>query len=263
MERYVNVKTQKWFIEKSSQMDEFRLFIFHHAGGAATYYMPMFKYFPENFGIYLVQLPGREYRINDKFYVTLNTMIDDLVEVIKPYLDKPFAFFGHSMGAMIAFELTHKLKETYGKIPRHLFLSSMCAPHLEKKSNYQSISDQQLLSDVFDLGGMNLEASKDKKLMNLILPILRNDLQLCDDYYCCSREPLNIPVTILGGHDDKVVNACDLLEWDKYFKNVFNVCIFKGNHFYFKDDFPLLVTTVMKMLRLRNENEENGGRSNE
>lgn len=247
MKSYSNLKTHKWFIEKKTQADEYRVFVFHHAGGGASYYMPMLKYFSENVSVYLVQLPGREYRINDRPYNFLNPLLDDLIEAMKPYLDKPFVFLGHSMGAMIAFELVHKLRDTYGLTPKHLFLSSKCAPHMEKKYKYQNLSDNQLVLKLFDFGGMDIELAKENKLMKMILPILRKDIQLCDDYQCCRSEVLDVPVTILGGNEDQDVNLSDLVEWDKYFNNEFNVCIFKGNHFYFKDDYSLLVSTIMKM----------------
>lgn len=256
MERVSNVKIQTWFIEKKSQADEERLFIFHHAGGGATYYMPILKGLGDCFSIYIVQLPGREYRIKDDTYEDLELLLGDLTEALLPYLDKPFIFWGHSMGAMISFELTHRLKDSYGIAPRHLFLSSICAPHLSKQNNYQSMPDHQLLSKVFDLGGTDADVTKDNKLMAMILPTLRKDLQLCDSYKCQRSEALDVPVTILGGHEDKVVGIGDLLEWDRYFKNTFEVCVFKGNHFYFRDDFPLLAATIRKAIGDDGENRE-------
>ncbi|MDR2023788.1 MAG: alpha/beta fold hydrolase [Hungatella sp.] len=249
MEKIMNGKAHPWFIHKASKIDEFRLFIFHHAGGGATYYMPMLDQLSDGISVYIMQLPGRENRISDDMYDDLNHLIDDLTDILLPYLDKPFAFFGHSMGAMISFELTHILKKSYGISPEHLFLSSMCAPHLTKKINVKSLSDEQLLLKVFDLGGTGTEISRDQKLVSLILPTLRKDIKLCDDYYCNSAEALNVPVTILGGHQDTAVLIGDLLEWDRYFKNAFHVCLFKGNHFYFREDYSMLASTIIKTIK--------------
>ena len=251
-----NVKIHPWFIHKLSQIDETRLFIFHHAGGGATYYMPMIEQFSDDISVYIIQLPGREYRISEHAYDDLNCLLDDLTDVLLPHLNKPFAFLGHSMGAMIAFELTQRLNVSYGIAPQHLFLSSMCAPHLAKKINCQSMSDEQLLSKVLDLGGTDSELSQDRKLMTLILPALRKDIALCDHYACSSSEALDVPVTILGGHEDAVVPIGDLLEWDRYFKNAFQVCVFQGNHFYFKEDYPLLALAIMKRIKTGKEHQD-------
>jgi len=250
MEKIRNVKMQPWFIHRSSSIDKLRLFIFHHAGGGATYYMPLLEALSEDISVYIVQLPGREYRISDDMYDDLNHLLDDLTDVILPYLDKPFVFWGHSMGAMISFEFTHRLNESYGMAPEHLFLSSMCAPHLTKKINGSNLSDEQLLSKVLDLGGTDTEIWKDHKLMALILPTLRKDIELCDRYNCSCTKVLDVPVTILGGHQDMAVPIRDLLEWDRYFNNMFHVCVMKGNHFYFKDNFPILSSTIMKMIKM-------------
>ncbi len=246
MKKISNIKLQPWFIERKSLIDEERLFIFHHAGGGATYYMPMLKYLSERVSVYIVQLPGREYRIKEDTYDDLNLLLNDLTEELISYLDRPFVFWGHSMGAMISYELTFRLKDSYGIAPKHLFLSSICAPHLSKKNYYYNLSDRELLSKVFDLGGTDTHASKDNKLMALILPTLRKDLQLCDNYQYKSNEALNVPVTILGGDKDGAVSISDLLEWDKYFKSSFSVCLFKGNHFYFRDNFSLVADIIMK-----------------
>ncbi|EHJ51985.1 thioesterase II family protein [Streptococcus macacae] len=241
-----NIKLQTWFIESENSKENERLFIFHHAGGGASYYMPLLDYLSSYFNIYLIQLPGREHRIKESPYNDLEQLLSDLETVLLPYLDSSFIFLGHSMGAMIAFELAHRLKELYGKKPRHLFLSAMRAPHLSKEEKYRHLPDEQLLSKVFDLGGTQQELSNDKKLVSLILPTLRKDLELCDNYQYRRNIKLNVPVTILGGHKDKVVSIHDLLAWDSYFEDKFNVCVFKGGHFYFKDCFELLSSTLIK-----------------
>ena len=96
MEKTANVKLKKWFIEKKSEADEERLFVFHHAGGGATYYMPLLKELAGRYSVYFVQLPGREFRINEPAYESWDKLLDDLTEALLPYLDKPFTFFGHS-----------------------------------------------------------------------------------------------------------------------------------------------------------------------
>ena len=247
MEATSNIKVQTWFIERKSLKDEERLFIFHHAGGGATYYTPILKNLSDRISVYIVQLPGREFRIKENAYDNWDVLLNDLTEALAPYLKKPFIFFGHSMGAIISYELTHRLNKRVGIKPRHLFLSSLPAPNLSRQSYYY-LPDDQLLVKMFDLGGTDVNASQNNKLMSLILPTLRKDLYLCDNYKNLHNEKLNVPVTILGGDEDNVVSIGDLLGWEKYFANTFDVCLFKGNHFYFRNHFALLASIIMKSI---------------
>ncbi len=242
MEKTANVKLKKWFIEKKSEADEERLFVFHHAGGGATYYMPLLKELAGRYSVYFVQLPGREFRINEPAYESWDKLLGDLTEALLPYLDKPFTFFGHSMGAIISYELAHRLKKR-NIAPKHLYLSALAAPNIPR-NDYSMLPDEELLDKVFDLGGTDSDASLNSKLMAMILPTLRSDLRLCDTYKSAECEKLDIPVTVLGGDDDNVVGIGDLLEWEKYFGGFFEVRLFKGNHFYFRDQFANLAKVI-------------------
>ena len=241
-----NIKLKPWFIESHISEDKDCLFVFHHAGGGASYYTSLFPYLNQDFNIYLIQLPGREYRIKEKAYDKLEDLLEDLESTLLPYLDRPFMFLGHSMGAMLAFELTNRIKRAHGKRPKHLFLSSMRAPHLSTKEDYHLLSDKQLLSKIFDLGGTGREISQDEKLMSLILPTLRKDLALCDNYRCSNNLNLDIPVTILGGNRDDAVSVKDLLAWNSYFGDEFKVRLFDGGHFYFRDSFEELTSIILE-----------------
>ena len=235
MERADNIKLRKWFIEKKSGLDKERLFVFHHAGGGATYYMPLLKELSDKFSVYFVQLPGREYRIEEQAYDNWELLLDDLTEALVPYLDKPFVFFGHSMGAIISYELTYRLKKR-GFAPKHLYLSSLASPN-SPRDNYSKLPDKELMEKLMDLGGTDKESSLNSKLMAMILPTLRKDLHLCDTYRCSIKEKIDVPVTMLGGDKDLVVNPDDLLEWKEFFSGPFELHIFEGNHFYFRNQF--------------------------
>ena len=241
-----NIKLKPWFIENHISENKDCLFVFHHAGGGASYYTSLLPYLNQTFNIYLIQLPGREYRIKEKAYDKLEDLLEDLESALLPHLDRPFMFLGHSMGAMIAFELTNRIKRFYGKRPKHLFLSSMRAPHLSTKEDYHLLPDKQLLSKIFDLGGTSPEVSHDEKLLAMMLPTLRKDLTLCDNYRCPKNLDLDIPVTILGGYRDNAVSVKDLLAWNSCFGDKFKVRLFDGGHFYFKDSFEELASIILE-----------------
>lgn len=242
MERADNIKLSKWFIERKSKVDKERLFVFHHAGGGATYYIPLLKELSDEKSVYFVQLPGREYRIEEQAYDDWEILLNDLCEALIPYLNKPYAFLGHSMGALISYELAYRLK-IRGLAPKHLYLSSLSAPS-SSGDNYSKLPDKELIEKLIDLGGIDKESSNNSKLMSMILPTLRSDLHLCDIYRCNVKEKLDIPVTILGGDEDHVVNPDNLLEWKECFSGFFELHIFNGNHFYFKNQFSVLASVL-------------------
>ncbi len=243
MEKNFNARKNLWFIERRSPRDDIRLFVFHHAGGGASYYASLFAKLQDKYSIYIVQLPGREYRIDEPIYDSWDNLLNDLSQVITPYLDKPFVFWGHSMGGIIAYELTQIIKKEKGILPKYLFISSCSAPGV-RKNNYSKLSDVQLLKRIFALGGTDCEVMENNTLRSYILPILRKDFFLCDNHEFLITDILNVPVTILGGLEDESVGVDDLLNWKKYFDNAFSICLFKGNHFYFKNQIDAVLFLI-------------------
>src|SRR5207248_8086141 len=111
----------KWFLApRQNAQAKLRLFCFPYAGGGSSVYRGWAERLPRDVEVCLAQLPGREARLRETALTSLSQIVDELAEHIKPYLDKPFAFFGHSMGAMIAFELARRLRRSYGVEPEHL-----------------------------------------------------------------------------------------------------------------------------------------------
>lgn len=237
-----NVKLRKWFIERKAEEDKERLFIFHHAGGGATFYMPMLKDLIDKYSVYFVQLPGREYRIEEPVYKDWDSLIEDVKEQLLPYFDKPFVLFGHSMGAIIAYELSCRLDEM-GIRPKHLFISSISSPDVPKKK-YSGLPDDVIIDDLLDLGGMDSEVVANNKLISMVLPTLKNDLYLCEKYKHKVYKKLNIPTTILIGNSDKVISMEDVANWNQFFEGKLDYKIFQGNHFYFRNKYSELANVL-------------------
>lgn len=238
----------KWFTPISTLEETCILFCFPYAGGGATTYYSWKKYFKNtNISLCPVRLPGRESRLSELPYRRMSHLIEDLTEVIHPYIQQPFAFFGHSMGALISYELTKSIYERYQVLPNHLFLSARYSPHLRKTpTNKYLLPDNELLEEIRKLGGTKEEILKNRGLVEMILPIIRSDFELIETYEYISSDPLSVNTTILGSIKDELVNIEELLAWKKLFTgSTFSVRLFEGNHFY-HENYAERISSIIK-----------------
>ena len=160
-----------------------RLFCFPYAGGAAHLFHGWDSFLPYDVEVCAVNLPGHGLRIQERPYRTVARLVEDACEALLPELDKPFALFGHSMGAIIAFEQARRLRARYGIEPAHLFVSGRRAPHLpDQRAAIHHLPDQEFLTEVGRMGGAPREVFDNPDLMALLAPVLkarfRNDRDL-------------------------------------------------------------------------------------
>ncbi len=229
-----------------------RLFCFPYAGGNASVFYPWLDAVPREIEISLVQPPGRGRRLAEAPYADLNLLVQMLAEIFERYLDKPCAFFGHSMGALLCFELARQLRQRYRILPKHLFVSAHRAPQLPAR--YPPIHHLPELAFIDELGtfhGTPEIILHDKEFMNLILPTLRADFTLCETYTYQPQEPLACSISALGGVDDTLVNQDELDAWRVQTSTSFTRHLFPGHHFYFQQGGqPLLLIIVNRLLAL-------------
>lgn len=243
--------TARWFCHwnPNGTPRRLRLFCFHYAGGGASFYREWPGYCRQAFEIIAVQLPGREHRLQEKPYTDLNTLLNDLVTAIIPQLNQPFAFFGHSLGATVAFELARLLESQGLRSPQHLFVSSRCprtGAHLE---GLAALSDVDLAREMQrQYGGIPPTVLMDEELLRLIMPSLRGDIQLLEDYVYQAGSILTCPVTAFGGSEDLGVRTEELQQWAAETQNSFRCEIFPGGHFYLRDMPHLLAARIMALL---------------
>jgi medium-chain acyl-[acyl-carrier-protein] hydrolase len=175
--------------------------------------------------------PGRERRMHEPPFEHIDSLIESLGKAIEPFLDRPIALFGHSMGALISFELAHHLKRRLRAQPIHLFASGMSAPQLPRKQLYH-LPEDEFVCELRKLNGMPKEILDNPELMSVLLPRLRADFKLCDTYAYSARDPLDCPITALGGIDDSDVPQSDLLAWRSMTRGRFEMQRFPGDHFF-------------------------------
>ena len=211
-----------------------RLFCLPYAGGAASIYRTWPQELPETIDVCPVQIPGREQRLREPAHTRTEPLVEALAEAIEPLLDEmPFVFFGHSMGAMLGFELAHQLRSTVGKTPVHLLASARRAPHLPPEEKcYHKLPEDELKERLLEIEGTPREVLEHEELMALMLPLIRADFELNETYRATDRPPLDLPIDTFGGLTDPEVEKEDLEAWAELTRGAFRLRMFPGGHFF-------------------------------
>jgi surfactin synthase thioesterase subunit len=242
---------QTWFpYAKVKPQASLRLFCFPYAGGGASLYRRWGEKFPASIEVLPVQLPGRENRVNEAAWTSIQETVAQLGSALLPYLDKPFVFFGHSMGALISFELARYLRRKRLPAPRHLFLSASRAAHLPNRwPLLHNLPDEQLVENLLRLGGTARELLENTETLAVILPLMRADFAVCETYTYTPEPPLDVSISIFGGKEDQTVNWQELDAWQKHTCGVFLHHMFPGNHFFLHNQEDLLLSMTIQIAR--------------
>jgi medium-chain acyl-[acyl-carrier-protein] hydrolase len=226
-----------------------RLFCFPYVGASATAYRPWVKRLPPDIEILAVQLPGRGPRIAEPTISRLTPLLDALQAALADQAGVPWAFFGHSMGALVAFELTRALVRSGGPAPVHLFLSGHESPqHIKVSVPIGSMSDEALIAKLLRYDGTPQEILREPELLQLILPPIRADFELLESWRHVPEAPLDVPVTVLGGKEDTTVSA-DMLEgWRDHVAGPFSHHQFPGGHFFIHTEEIAVLDVISRVL---------------
>jgi len=226
----------KWVFgasRESSARTKCRLFCFPHAGGTGSDYRKWPAEFPPEIEVLPIQLPGRGNRWNEPPIERMTVLVESLASALVPRLDLPFAFFGHSMGCFVAYELAHFLYRNYGAGPVSLFASGARAPHLaDPEPSASALPDSAFLEKMKMLNGFPPELRNNDEFLRMILPFLRADIGICDHYRIAPGMPLPCPITALGGRDDRRVTGVHLAAWMVHTESRFRIRFFPGDHFF-------------------------------
>ena len=212
------------------------LYCFPFAGGSAHYYQHWANQELDSLKGYAIELPGRGLRLKEPPALEFSELLQDLVGNISPILKPPYVFFGHSMGALLAFEFTRMLECLGLPLPAHLFLSACRAPHLRSRSRpWHSLPEQELIEEVERLEGTSTGALQNEDIRSLMVPILRADFRLAEQYTYLAKEPTSVPVSVFGGTEDPLIEPSDLAKWSEHTKDFRGSHLYQGGHFYLND----------------------------
>ncbi|EMY6536364.1 thioesterase [Salmonella enterica] len=213
--------------------DIIQLFCFPYAGASASIFKSWQSFLPSHIEVVGIQYPGHGSRISEKPYSSSNDIVNEMLNNIFNFQKKPFALFGHSMGAMIAFDLAKRIVTSLKQKPIHLFISGLAPPQLRKINNFNKTrTNNELINLMEQLGGTHSEILSNKELMGLILPALRSDFQIADNWFVEDVFDLSIPLTILGGDADNEVPEESLTYWSAYTTKKTTIKIYSGDHFF-------------------------------
>ncbi|GAA2244831.1 alpha/beta fold hydrolase [Kitasatospora cystarginea] len=227
-----------------------RLFCFPYAGAGASVFRGWGAGLPEGVEAFAVQLPGREDRFFDRPIADLDELLDALVPALLPYLDRPFAFFGHSMGAIVSWELARRLQREQGLEPVRVMVSGCRAlpSHESRKLSELDLSDEELINELRRLNGTPEELLQNPDFVTFILPTFRADLSLFAGYVYRPGELLSCPVSAFGGDADPRVSVEHLDGWAELTTGRTEVEIFPGGHLFLNAERESVLRSISRAL---------------
>ena len=245
-----SVQQQSWFGNHVSNPDaKLRLFCFPYAGGDQVF-RRWEQHLPETVELYSVRLPGRGMRLKEPPFTSMVPLVRAIAENIIPLLDKPFALFGHSMGAKTSFELARELKRTYDINPVHLFVGGSSSPEIVPSTPpTYDLPDPEFIESLRKLNGTPREVLENQELIQIILPILRADITLCQTYTYSPGPALDCPITVYSGLEDQEVDREGLEAWRKQTNSSFSLYQLPGDHFFLRTSQTLLLNLLSRELR--------------
>ncbi len=227
-----------------------RLFCLPYAGGGALIFRAWPDGLPADVEVCPIQLPGRGSRLMERPFTQLASLVEALAQALIPLLDKPFAFFGHSLGALVGFELARHLRSLYGVHPVRLIVSASRAPQFPHRDRpIHTSSEEEFLAQLRRLNGTPGELLEHAELMEIMLPVLRADFALYETYVYSPEPPLGCPISAFGGLQDRKVSDSDLDGWRDQTSASFSLRTFPGDHFFLNTTQPLLLRVLSQELR--------------
>ena len=219
-------------------MKKVKLFCIPYAGGSASIYLRWKKYFKEQVEIYPIELAGRGKRFDERPYTNVEEILNDIYASIKDKInDGQYMIFGHSMGAILAYELIHLINSKGDRKPQHVFFSGKGAPHIQAfKESIYTLPDDEFMKKIYSLGGTSKKLLEEKELFKIFITILKADYEAIEKYEYRDRSyKFEFPISILNGIEDKLTKGC-IYQWRIHTEKECDVYDFPGGHFFVNDN---------------------------
>lgn len=240
----------EWVLFPKPQTEaKLRLLCLPYAGGGASLFNSWADFFPASVEICAVQLPGHESKRSEPAFTELTSLIALLTKVLQPFLGTRFALFGHSMGALLSFELARRFRRELKLAPSLLIVSGQRAPQLrDPVPPTHLLPDEEFVDRLKQMGGTPEGVLESSELMELFLPLLRSDFQLCETYVYSPDDPLECPISAFGGVEDVRVSEPELAAWSVQTRGRFDLRMFPGKHFFLNSSRGMFLRALSQRL---------------
>ncbi|WP_367127525.1 thioesterase II family protein [Saccharothrix sp. HUAS TT1] len=210
-----------------------RLVCFPHAGGSASFYHPLSARFAPGADVLAVQYPGRQDRRREPCLDDIGTLADRVVAELAALAPRPTVFFGHSMGAVLAFEVAWRLERAgLPGAPAALLASGRRGPSTHRDETVHRLDDEGVIAELRLLNGTEAAVLGDEEILRMALPAIRGDYRAIETYRCPPERVVSCPITVLTGVDDPKTTAAEARAWRDHTTGAFRVEEFPGGHFF-------------------------------
>ncbi|MFX0575423.1 thioesterase II family protein [Nocardia nepalensis] len=224
-----------------------RMICFAHAGGSASSFATLARAIDGPFEVLAVQSPGRQDRRREPCMETVAELAAGVLPAVLERTDLPIALFGHSLGAVVAFEVG-RLLEAEGVVPQHIFASARRAPSTVRAESVHLRSDAGILTELRLLGGPGIELLDDPEIAAAFLPAIRSDYRAVETYRCSPGAQVRCPVTALVGNRDPRVSRAEAEAWQSHTSGACELRVFQGGHFYLWDRVGEVAAVIQREL---------------
>ena len=234
---------------KANPQSRMRLFCFPYAGSTAVVFRNWVQYLPSEIELCAIQYAGRGSRLSEPLAEDVVEIMNGLYPDLQPLLTKPFAFFGHSMGALVAYEFARRLQREQRQGPFELFVSGCSAPHVRMFDEITyNLPEAEFLGELRRLQGTPQEVLDNAELMQLMMPIIRADFKASQTYEYVPGPRLECPIRAFGGLSDEMVPREELEAWSEHTEGSFRAQMFAGDHFFLNTSQALLMRIITQEL---------------
>jgi len=243
---------------KANPQSRVRLFCFPYAGGTAAIYRNWPRYLPSEIEVCAIQYPGRGSRFDEPLGEDIVDVMNRCYEELQSILKKPFAFFGHSMGALVSYEFARRLQREGQPEPFQMFVSGCTAPHVKSIDQITyDLPEPEFIAELQRLQGTPAQVLANAELMQLMMPIVRADFKATQTYKYVPGPPLECPIRAFGGLKDEMVPHEKVEAWSEHTRGSFRAQMLPGDHFFLNTAQSLLTSIVAQELTT-NGNKDTG-----